>query len=124
MPSYPQDKKAEVLAMMERDGVTKTFEATHIARGTLYKWRNEAAQTNVENKPTTSKAARKKKAKAAPAISESSVMNIAPDMAAIKAALSVDDGLREKVRALEAENALLREKCATLKRMLLTVVDS
>lgn len=130
MPSYPQEKKAEILAMIEKEGITKTFEATHIARGTLYKWRNESQKNGEKDVPPAKTVSRKKKnikqTSESIAVSEppeASESAADADMSAIKAALAEEDGLREKVQSLEAENARLRDKIVALKKMLRAVID-
>lgn len=90
--------KQEALKSIREIGVLKTKERMGISTGTLYKWQREA------------------KASAEPAPTGEKVL-------AAKALLAEDDGLLDKIAALEAENARLRASNDKLKKALMAFVE-
>ncbi|MEG0049156.1 MAG: hypothetical protein RR865_08320 [Clostridia bacterium] len=101
------------LAKMKELGATKTGKELGVSVATLYEWRRK------QNDTTASPKIKQPKAKKAVTKIEADTMSIE----AIKAQLAEDDGLHEKVRALEAENSELRKTIAKLKKLLLAAID-
>lgn len=112
MARYTSEQKAQALQSMAEIGVVKTKEALGISTQTLYKWKNESNPTQAEPKEV------RRGRKSAP-LSEA----IADAKAEARALLAEDDGLAEKISALEAENAALRAMNLKLKKALAALVE-
>jgi len=123
---YTEEQKQAALAKMGEIGVTKTSRELGIAVATLYKWKgkpSDAPATASKKKRTSPKAIEKAPVVANDAQPEITVPEVVT-AEMIQTQLAEDDGLRDKVRALETENSQLREKIVSLKKMLQTVIDA
>lgn len=93
---YTEEQKQQALESIKTNGVPQTNKEMNISLGTLYKW--QAAANGGESSTKKVKAEARK--------------------------LLVDDGSQEKkIKQLEEENRLLREKNEKLKKALMALVE-
>lgn len=110
---YSDEQRKDALMKMSEIGAAKTSNELGIPTATLYAWKNAENKNKAEPKPVA-----EKRVKKAPVQSPEDVIEN------IRAKLVEDDGLQERVQALEAENAKLRETVGKLKRMMLAALEN
>ena len=106
MVRYTQEQKEEALKLVQELGVAKASEELHISAQTLYKWRNEILIKIKEDLSNEADEA------------EQSEAHDELDHKAVKELIDPTVELKARIEALEAENAVLRERNEKMRNLL------